>query len=117
MPDSIYVLEINATCANEKQPVNYGVRDALGPFPLHQLVNTMTATINNNTVSMNTKDILPAMRRMLENRELAKYNNSTPVAYDTNLKYSDIAGKIIIHLMVIVWLALITIFNHVVLLL
>ena len=26
--------------------VNYGVTDALGPFPLHQLVSTMTATIN-----------------------------------------------------------------------
>ena len=73
------------------QPINYGVRDALGPFPLHPLVNTMTATINNNT-SMNTKDILPAMLRMLENRELAKYNNSTPVAYDTYLNYSDMAG-------------------------
>jgi hypothetical protein len=30
--------------------VNYGVTDALAPFPLHHLVNTMTATINNNTV-------------------------------------------------------------------
>jgi hypothetical protein len=89
---STVTLEINATCAADKQPVNYGVRDALGPFPLHQLVNTMTATINNNTVSMNTKDILPAMLRMLENRELAKYNNSTPVAYDTYLNYSDMAG-------------------------
>ena len=62
---STVTLEINATCAADKQPVNYGVRDALAPFPLHQLVNTMTATINNNTVSMNTKDILPAMLRML----------------------------------------------------
>jgi len=89
---STVTLEINATCAANMQPINYGVRDALGPFPLHQLVNTMTATINNNTVSMNTKDILPAMLRMLENRELAKYNNSTPVAYDTYLNYSDMAG-------------------------
>ena len=32
--------------------VNYGVTDALAPFPLHQLVSTMTTTINNNTVSM-----------------------------------------------------------------
>ncbi|MFM7980061.1 MAG: phage major capsid domain-containing protein, partial [Candidatus Fonsibacter sp.] len=34
-------------------PVNYGVTDALAPFPLHSLVNVMSATINNNTVSFN----------------------------------------------------------------
>ncbi|MFM7984489.1 MAG: phage major capsid domain-containing protein, partial [Candidatus Fonsibacter sp.] len=31
--------------------MNYGVTDALAPFPLHSLVNVMSATINNNTVS------------------------------------------------------------------
>ena len=39
--------------------VNYGVTDALAPFPLHHLANTMTATINNNTVSMNVQETLP----------------------------------------------------------
>ena len=29
--------------------MNYGVADALAPFPLHNLVNVMSATINNNT--------------------------------------------------------------------
>ncbi|MFM7981777.1 MAG: phage major capsid domain-containing protein [Candidatus Fonsibacter sp.] len=32
-------------------PVNYGVTDALAPFPLHSLVNVMSATINNSTVT------------------------------------------------------------------
>ena len=36
--------------------VNYGVTDALAPFPLHSLVTNMTCTINNNTVSMNVQD-------------------------------------------------------------
>ena len=35
---STVTLEINATSAADKQPANYGVRDALGPFPLHQLL-------------------------------------------------------------------------------
>ena len=39
--------------------VNYGVTDALAPFPLHHLVNTMTDTINSNTVSMNAQERLP----------------------------------------------------------
>jgi hypothetical protein len=33
--------------------VNYGVIDASASFPLHSLVNTMSTTINNNTVSQN----------------------------------------------------------------
>ncbi|MFM7986732.1 MAG: phage major capsid domain-containing protein, partial [Candidatus Fonsibacter sp.] len=30
---------------------NYGVTDALAPYPLHRLVNMKSATINKNTVS------------------------------------------------------------------
>jgi hypothetical protein len=44
--------------------VNYGVTDALAPFPLHSLVTNMTTTINNNTVSMNVQDTLPALLRL-----------------------------------------------------
>ena len=85
-------LKITGTAAVGSQLLNYGLRDALGPFPLHQLMNTMSVTINNNTVSMNTRDILPALMRMMDNRELAKYNNTTPVAYDQYLNYSDMVG-------------------------
>ena len=41
--------------------VNYGVADALDAFPLHSLVNTMTVTINNNTVSQNVQEALPIL--------------------------------------------------------
>ena len=46
--------------------VNYGVTDALAPFPLHQLVTNMTATINNNTVSQNIQDTLPTLLRLID---------------------------------------------------
>ena len=52
---STITLRIRGRAAIDKQLLNYGLRDALGPFPLHQLINTMSATINNNTISMNTK--------------------------------------------------------------
>ena len=68
-------LKITGTVAVGSQLLNYGLRDALGPFPLHQLMNTMSVTINNNTVSMNTRDILPALMR-----------------YDQYLNYSDMVG-------------------------
>ena len=82
-------LKITGYAANTKQLINYGLRDCLGPFPLHQLINTMSCTINNNTVSANTRDLLPALLRMMDNRELARYNNTSPVAYDQYLNYSD----------------------------
>ena len=62
--------------------VNYGVTDALAPFPLHQMVTTMTTTINNNTVSMNIQDTLPTLLRMIDAEELAKYECMTPTGLD-----------------------------------
>jgi len=44
----------------------YGTLSALAPFPLHQLMTVMSATINNNTVSINIRDVLPAMNRRLD---------------------------------------------------
>ena len=81
---STVTLKVNTTAgADNKNAIDYGLRDCLGPFPLHQVCQTITATINNNTVSCNIKDVIDPMLRMLDNRELARYNNSTPVMYDT----------------------------------
>ena len=44
--------------------VNYGVSDALGPFLLHQLVNTMTATVSTDCVSMKVQDVILAILRV-----------------------------------------------------
>jgi hypothetical protein len=83
------ILKVTGTVAVDSQLISYGFRDALGAFPMHSLINTMSCTINNNTVSMNVKDVLPALVRMLDNRELARYNNTTPVLYDSYLNYAD----------------------------
>jgi hypothetical protein len=49
----------------------------------------MTATINNNTVSMNTQDVLPVMLRLMDPEELAKYNDMTPTCLDYLGNYRD----------------------------
>ena len=67
--------------------VNYGVTDALAPFPLHSLVTTMTATINNNTISQNMMDTLPILLRMVDSEEFAKYDCVTPTALDYLAEY------------------------------
>lgn len=75
-------------------PISYGTTDALAPFPLHQLCTVQSITINNNTVSLNTRDNLPALMRMNDKRELMRYNSLCPTAFDTYGRYSDAVGAI-----------------------
>jgi hypothetical protein len=74
---------------DEGQIINYGINDVISAFPLHQLCTTMSSTINNNTVSLNVRDVLPTMLRMIDDRELAQYNNTTPVQYDKYASYNS----------------------------
>lgn len=74
--------------------VNYGITDALAPFPLHQLASVMTAQINNNSVSLNIRDCIASLMRFHDRRELSRYNGTTPTAFDTYEKYSDGVGAI-----------------------
>jgi len=68
----------------------YGVYSALAPFPLHQLMTVLSATINNNTVSINIRDVLPAIIRMLSCEDLVCWNNSTPTFRDTFASYCPV---------------------------
>ena len=73
-------------------PIQYGLTDALAPFPLHSLLSVMTATINNNSVSINMIDVLPALLRFIDKRELQRMNGMTPVQFDTYQNYQDGIG-------------------------
>lgn len=73
-------------------PLNLAVSDALSAFPLHQLASVMTATINNNSVSLNVRDVLPALLRFHDRRELSRFNGMTPVAPDLLATYKDGVG-------------------------
>ena len=67
---------------------------SLSAFPLHQMCSVMTATINNTSVSINIRDVLPFILRFNDKRELSKYNSTTPTAFDTYQKYSDAIGTV-----------------------
>lgn len=87
------MLTVRGTAATAGQlPLNYGVTDALSAFPLHQLATVMTATINNNSVSLNVRDVLPAILRFNDRRELQRLNGTTPVAPDLLGSYKDGLG-------------------------
>jgi hypothetical protein len=74
--------------------INYGVTDSLAPFPLHQLISVATAQINNNSVSLNVRDVLAPLLRFHDRRELARYNGMTPTAVDNYFRYSDGVGAV-----------------------
>lgn len=61
---------------------SYGLTDAFQAFPLNSLFTTATAQINNTTVSINSKDVLPSLLRMNDSRELYRYNSMTPALPD-----------------------------------
>lgn len=76
------------------QVSEYGLRQSLCPWPLHSLCNTMQATINNNSVTQNTQDILPALSRLHDMRELQRYNGMTPIKVDNAQNYDDLVNGI-----------------------
>lgn len=67
----------------------YGNVAGLGAYPLHSMMTVASATVNNNTVSVNMKDVLPAIIRMLDKKELGAYNGMSATATDSLLNYSD----------------------------
>lgn len=69
----------------------YGTVSSLSSYPLHSMMTVASATINNNTVSINMKDVLPAIIRMLDKKELGAYNGMSATATDSFLNYSDCA--------------------------
>jgi len=68
----------------------YGDVDAFGPFPFHQMVNSSQWTINNNTISQNTRDILAVLCRIHDKRFLHRYNGMTPTMFDSYGDYATI---------------------------
>ena len=49
----------------------------------------MTATVNNNSMSINVQDALPALLRMCDPDELARYDSTTPTMLDYLANYRD----------------------------
>jgi hypothetical protein len=82
-----------ASTAGGSKVINPGSSDALAPFPLHSCASVMTATINNNSVSMNTQDVLPFLLHMVKRKNLHRYAGMTPTALDSYAKYDSDANS------------------------
>jgi len=84
-----FTLTVSDVPAGETAIV-WGQTASLQAFPLASCMTTATATINNTTTSVNLQDVLPQILRLNSNRELYRYNGTTPSLPDQNWgKYSD----------------------------
>ena len=80
----------DATIPGSGYVFNYSGVDGFSPFPFHALVNSTQWTINNNTISQNTRDLLAVLCRIHDKRYLQRYNGMTPVMFDSYGIYSQI---------------------------
>jgi len=78
VPDDTGALADTATIPVGDLALNYGYFDSFQNFPINSLFTTSSVTINNTNVSVNTQDVLPALLRMNDCRQLFKYNGYTP---------------------------------------
>ena len=84
-----FTVNIKGTPCVGQYLVNLGSSDALAPFPMHQMFQTIQATINNNSINLNCQDVINAIIRSNDIRELSAYNSLCPTAFDTYYNYSD----------------------------
>lgn len=67
-------------------------RSAFAPFPFHQLMTTMTLTLNNNTFDININQCLHAFLRLWDYEKSRGLNSTTPTMQDYLQNYSDMLG-------------------------
>lgn len=69
--------------------LKYAENFGFSPFPLHTLCSTQQITINNNTVSINMNDVLPAIMKLNIDRELQHYNQTALTETDYYFDQGD----------------------------
>lgn len=85
----VYNLPAGYSPNDDQYPMQYGSTDALAPFPLHQCVKSMSCTINQNTITQNTDDVLPYILHMVKRKNMHRYAGMTPTAIDSYSAYSS----------------------------
>ena len=68
--------------------VNPGKDFALAPFPLHQATTTITATINDTTVTINSQDVLEKILRLTDYKKNRSIR-TCPTMLDKYVSYND----------------------------
>lgn len=73
--------------------LRFGKDVALCAFPLHSLVSTMTATINDTVATMNTSDVLYEIARLVNSKK-NRLQRTAPTMLDKYADYDDAVGAV-----------------------
>jgi hypothetical protein len=92
---STYQLTVTGIPLLNQYLVNYGVSDSLAPLPLHMSATTLQVQVNNNSVAVNVRDILPQLLRSYgDERSLSRYDGIAPLKPDTYSNYENLVGAL-----------------------
>jgi len=92
-PLAVSVAPITVPFTTNQPVLTFGQDCALTNFPLHSLVGTMTATINDTTTTMNTSDILKQVLRLTSYADNKK-SRTCPTMDDTYQSYNSGYGSL-----------------------
>ena len=68
--------------------VNVGVDFSSSAFPLHRLCQTLSATVNNTTVTINEQDVINEITRLVDSKK-NRSKRTCPTYLDTYASYDD----------------------------
>lgn len=91
-----YKIKLTITGVNKGSVAfNYGLGECFQAFPINSSMKNMTATFNNCSFSINSQDVLQQLIKLIDHRELQKYNGMCPTMPDMYFnRYADaIASK------------------------
>jgi hypothetical protein len=93
--NATYKIKLNITgVAVGATAFNYGLGECFQAFPIHSSIKNMTCSLNNTSFSINTQDVLQPLLKMIEPRELQRYNGMSPTMPDLYFnKYIDAVGS------------------------
>ena len=83
------ILDRRISPVENTQAINYGVTDALAPFPLNQLIQNIQCSINNNNITLQQSDLFDILLRMQDPEDLARFDGKTPTGLDYLYDYAD----------------------------
>jgi len=92
-PLTVAVAPISVPLTVNQPVLTFGQDCALTNFPLHSMVGTMTATINDTTTTMNTSDILKQVLRLTSYADNKK-SRTCPTMDDTYQSYNSAYGAL-----------------------
>ena len=88
------IVTTTAAVATSINVFNWGNNIYFQSFSLNRLFQTVIASINNCSISINSQNVIPGIVQMLLTEKLQQYQYGTPTLFDNYANYIDMVGTI-----------------------